>query len=258
MRAWMTIGIALSTLGSVFGQAAKAPAFEVASVKPSQPDGGGTTIRLAPNANRVTARNATVRRLIMRSYSVADWQISGGPDWLDSERFDIDAAPEHPATSEQLYAMLRTLLADRFKLTMHRETVERALYVLSVDKNGPKLKPHESGGNDQESASTDDIKGGRRGTFNNVGMSRLALFLTIESGRAVVDKTGLEGRYDFVLDFAPTRYAVYTGAMIAPPADPGQASLLKAVKEQLGLKLEPQRGPVESLHIDSVERPGGN
>src|SRR5579872_4272904 len=119
-RILLAAGIALLALGSARGQTPAAPpAFEVASVKPTRPDYRGFYIAPAPNGSKLTARGVTVRRMIMRTYGLADWQILGAPAWIDSDRYDIDAKPEHPVRSDQLLLMLKTLLADRFKLVMH-------------------------------------------------------------------------------------------------------------------------------------------
>jgi len=250
----LIIGIAV---GSLFCQATKPLAFEVASVKANGSGAGPPAVRLAPNGNRLTAANATVRRLIMRAYSVADWQISGGPAWMDSEKYDIDAKPEKPTSSQELYAMLRNLLAERFKLTMHIESVERPLYALLVEKDEAKLKKHEAGQNDQEMYDWTDDEAGRHARFNNVPMRQFAFFLKVQTGRDVVDKTGLAGQYDFLLDFFPIRNPG-DGGTTTPPEDAGGVGLQTAVRKQLGLKLESQKGWVERLHIDSVERPSEN
>ena len=250
--------IGLLPLTAIFSQATSPPAFEVASVKPSLPGIRPPAVRLAPNGHRLTAADASVRRLIMRAYSIADWQISGGPGWIDGEKFDIDARPERPVSSEQLYAMLRTLLAERFKLTMHRETVERPMYVLLLDKAAPKIQKHQPGNNDQEMHNWEDSPGIRHAKFNNVGMSTLAFFLTVQTGRDVVDKTGLDGRYDFPLNFAPIRDPGDGGSLDRDYNDSSGPSIFNAVRQQLGLRMDSQRGPVGRFHIDRVEKPSEN
>jgi uncharacterized protein (TIGR03435 family) len=245
-------------MGSVFAQISTAPSFAVASVKPSLSEPQESSVRLAPNGARVTAVNASPRRLIMRAYTVADWQITGGPAWLDSDRYDVDAKPERPASNDDLYAMLRALLAERFKLKIHTETVEKRYFALLVDNGGPKLKPHQPGGNDQELADWSGTSTSRHAVLNNVGMPRLVLFLAIQSGQDIVDKTGLTGRYDLTLDYAPQRNISDIGVFNSRAVDPSQPELFSAVNKQLRLRLQPERGPVQRLHVDGIERPTAN
>jgi uncharacterized protein (TIGR03435 family) len=240
---------------ALVAQVATQPVFEVASIKHSKPGTQGTGgIDDGPRGNRFTATNITVRRLIMRAYEIADLQISGAPKWLDSDRYDIDAKPDHPVSREQTDLMIQALLALRFKLAMQRETEERSLFALLQDKAGSRLKLHEGDTGGQQDIGS---RGQGHWVFRNVGMPRLAVFLSVHAGRAVVDKTGLEGRYDFRLDFTPIRVAP-DAVFEQSPADPTRPELVTAVKEQLGLKLESQKGPVEILHVDHVERPTEN
>jgi len=237
--------IALAVARAI-GQTTSPPAFEVASVKASQP--GLTTFRVSahqPVGNFFTTTNATVQELIMMAYNIADWQLVGPPPWLASEGYDINAKPEHPANRDEIYSMVRTLLAERFKLAMHTETRELRLYTLVLDKNGPKLHVNETGGPPRVSEKPGHA------VFRNVPLSRLANFLSVEAGRAVVDKTGLEGNYDFTLEFVSSRGAPRANA-------PSSPTIFEAVKEQLGIKLEQGKGPVDFFVIDQVERPSGN
>jgi uncharacterized protein (TIGR03435 family) len=229
------------------------PAFEVASIKPSKPGTPGAGgLDDGPRGNRFTTRSVAVRRLMMRAYEIADWQITGGPKWLDSDRYDIDAKPAHPARREEINLMLRTLLADRFKLMMHRETEERRLFELQRGSAGSKLTL-----NDREPDGQQDVGFAGQGhvVFRNVGMPRLAVFLSVQTGHAVVDRTGLTGRYDFKLDFRPTRVAsdhILDESQLNDPSRPG---IVTAVREQLGLTLVTRKGSVEIFHIDHLQRP---
>ena len=253
MRFIVILEITFSTFASVVAQTSSAPAFEVASIKPSIP-GSEFWIRPAANGSRLNTKNVTVRRMIMRTYSIADWQISGGPAWIDSDRYDIDAKPEHPVSSEQLLLMLQTLLADRFKLSMHRETAERSIYALTVEKGGSKLKAHQGGDDDQQG---NNYNGAGHAACRNCSMARLANFLSVQTGHSVVDRTGIEGGYDFTLDFAPVRAAPDSRAPSSRSIDT-RPEIFTSLREQLGLKLEPQKGTVEMFHIDRVEKPAGN
>jgi uncharacterized protein (TIGR03435 family) len=241
--------------GVMFGQPAKPLTFEVASVKPSPPDSQGMFVRPMPDgALRVTG--ASLRNLISLAYGVRWFQISGGPAWMAADCYDIDARPEAsedvPATDppnmreeqRKINERLRSLLADRFQLTLHRETKEQPVYALVAAKGGPKLRE-----------STDDRSQIRRSgpgmiTGQAVALGMLALNLSNELGRSVIDKTGLTGRYSFELKWTPDR--------VSPPSDTGGPSIFTALSEQLGLRLESERGPVEVLVIDRVERPSKN
>jgi uncharacterized protein (TIGR03435 family) len=237
------------------GQTEK-PAFEVASIKPTKLDTGDSQIGANANGSMYTARNVAVRRIIMRAYNVADWRISGGPSWLDTDKYDLDAKPEKPTTVEELRLMLQTLLAERFKLALHSETVERPFFALLQDKAVTPLKPHQQ--KDGDDTNLIIFGGAGYATFVNANMDRLAYFLSIETGRAVVNKTALEGLYDFMLDYAPIRLAADLFGAAPPSNDSSRPEIFAAVKEQLGLKLESQRGPVDTFHIDHLERPTEN
>jgi uncharacterized protein (TIGR03435 family) len=255
--------------GDVFGQASDTQAtFEVASVKPSAPGVPGMFIRYLPGGG-VRVTGASLKNLISLAYNVRAFQIFGGSQWVDTEPFDIEAraatsdvtTPTDPAkmSEEQRKAneRLRSLLADRFQLTLHPETKEQPVYALIVAKGGSKL---------QESTEARGlIRRMGRGTLKGqaVGLGMLALNLSNELGRRVIDKTGLSGKYDFELTWTPTQPSA---APLSPPpqtaesalaADPGP-SIFTALQEQLGLRLESEKGPVEVLVIDRAERPSKN
>jgi uncharacterized protein (TIGR03435 family) len=229
---------------------AQSPAFEVASIKPFQ--GLAANVYMHTSGPRVTISEYGLPGLLMTAYQVEPWQISGGPVWMESDRFNIvaNAPGESAPTPEQVRQMLQTLLADRFQLKVHREKKEGPVYVLVVDKKGPKLKPSTA------ADSTFSAGGGARAvrlTFQKRTMEYLALQLSNSGGlgREVLDKTGLTGTYDFNLHWAP-------GTDGAPPPDSNEPGLFTALQEQLGLKLEPQKAPVEMLIIDRAEKPSPN
>jgi len=233
-------------LPSASGQVKRQAGFDVASIKLSKP--GSTTFRVSahqPIGNLFTTANATVQKLIMMAYDIADWQLSGVPTWVTSEGYDIEAKPERPANRDDMYAMVRTLLAERFKLAMHTERKELRLYNLVLDKGGPKVQVNENGGPPRVSENPG------RAVFRNIPLTRLTTFLSVQANRAVVDKTGLTGTYDFTLEFAPSRGRVNSDAPSGP-------TIFDAVKDQLGMKLEPGRGLVDLFVIDHVERPSDN
>jgi uncharacterized protein (TIGR03435 family) len=216
------------------------PGFEVASIKPSDPADVGNQVFGRPGGN-FRGINATLESLIRYAYSIQDQQISGSTGWMDSAGYDIAAKAEDKATTD-FKPMVQMLLADRFHLRAHWEAKELPVYLLVVAKGGPKLNAVGAAGIGI---------GLRRDRLNSRGadMATLASVLSSRLGRKVLDRTGLDGFYDFVVTFEPDE----TGA-----ADSGGPSLFTALGEQLGLKLEVTKGPVEILVIDHAERPAAN
>lgn len=233
---------------TAFSQSEPAPlAFEVVSVKPLQ----GVIYRndISISGNRVTA-SGPVKHLIEMAYRTKDYEIFGGPDWTASGDvlYDIAAKAEgdKPPTMDQARRMLQTLLADRFQLKLHKEPKEISIYALVVNKTGPKLK--QSATNAKFDMSLD--MGPKSRMSATMSMASLAGQLTnLVTERPVVDKTGLTGLYDFTLEWAPDD---------APTDVTEGPSIFTAVQEQLGLKLESTKAPVEVLVIDHVERPSAN
>ena len=300
-----TLGMLLAAVGRVTaaGLAAHtpqapppAPAFEVASIKPNNSGDGRVMMQNQPG--RFVATNITLRLLIRNAYQVQDFQITGGPNWLGSDHFDIIAkvpdgtpAPQGPpapgSAPSPLQLMLRSLLAERFKLTLHNETKDSPIYALVLARSdgrlGPELKTSEADCNAQFAAGRG--RGGpmpppgppppgaampcgiRIGPGNMaVGGSPLSQFansLGMFTGRVVVDRTGLTGNYDFNLTWTPDQMPQRPpGAPADQPVqfngvaiDPNGPSLFTAVQEQLGLKLDSARGPVELLVIDRADKP---
>jgi uncharacterized protein (TIGR03435 family) len=228
MKRFAAIALLSSAL---FGQT-----FEVASVKPN-PSGSGHS-DTDVDGNLLRMNNVTLKACITWAFRMTDSQVYG-PEWLASERFNIVAKAESGKPQPE---MLASVLAERFKLAAHRETKELTLYALVVTKNGPKLKKVDPGEDDTTS---------RRGhlTATRVSMGGLARFLAgpnVRLGRPVVDKTGLDGVFDFNLDWSPEG-STEKAADALP-------SIFIALQEQLGLKLESQKGPVEVLVVDHVEK----
>jgi uncharacterized protein (TIGR03435 family) len=229
-----------------FAQEQPRLSFEVASVKPSRPD-GQLLMRLEPGG-RYIMNNLTLKLLIANAYAVPEPRISGGPGWRDSDRFDIEARvgiaiPPWPDSMQQLSQMLQSMLADRFKLTVHRETREEPVYELVAAKGGAKLL-----------AAADDAPAGfemAAGRIKSmaVPLRYLAINLEYVLGRPVIDRTGLEGKYDYTVTYTPDN---------APPADTNGASIFTALQNELGLRLQPAKAPVELLVIDHAEKPDAN
>jgi bla regulator protein BlaR1 len=241
---------------------ANGPRFEVASIKPNTSLGGPTMMQIQPG--RMTLTNVTVRLMLRNSYHIQEFQMSGGPAWLDAEHFDVIAKAEGNPTQDEFGAMLRALLADRFKLVVHRESREMPVYSLvTTPSASTKLRKSEldcfSGTGAPQAAPTPaEARCGFRmsaGTMSATGatMATLASSLSTRVSRIVVDHTGLPGGFDFDLSWTPDQRPA--GGPEASTIDPNGASLFTAVQEQLGLKLEPAKAPVEVLVIDQVQRP---
>jgi bla regulator protein BlaR1 len=250
--------------------------FDVAAIKPNNSGANLLGIRVVPGGG-LRAVNATLRSLISEAYQVRDFELSGGPAWLGSARYDIEAKGQVESGSQQqtglqVMKMLQALLADRFQLRIHRETKEMPVYGLLVAKNGPKLEASRevcfdpTAGIPQPPTLPGQSPSRPCGGFNNssnqmlgasVGMSRFAANLSRFIGRTVVDRTGLKGTYDIALRWTPDEGQAWLPTGPLPPDD-SQPSIFTAVQEQLGLRLESQRGPVEVLVIDGAEKPSEN
>jgi len=224
--------------------------FEVSSLKASPTKGpGGGIIRPTPGSAGYHAENMPLRTYLMVAMTLRDTQISGAPSWFTSDPYDLEAKAEKQSTPEELHIMLRNLLVDRCKLKYHIENKEQSGYALVVDKDGPKLTEH-----DEADKNYPPIGGAGPGKIQatNVKMDYFALFLSRIVDRPVVDKTGLTKRYDFKLEVAPQGAA--NGE--APPIE--GPNPFDAIKQQLGLKLEPTKATTQHLVIDHVEKPTDN
>jgi len=254
--------------------------FEVASVKANKSGEGGGNLRGAPGG-RVMATNMPVRPIITFAYQLAQYQLVGGPAWLQTDRYDLiakmdgtaDATPAAPGATapSPMQLALRHLLEDRFKLRVHHETREIDIYALVMAKPGgspgPGLRPttvdcaalidaatRQPGPPPPNQPFCGIGLGPGRLRFGGLQASAFAQAFTGPAGRMVVDRTGLTGGWDFELTFAPENRSGPPGADAAP-VDPNAPSFFTAIQEQLGLKLEPTKGPVDVLVIDSVEKP---
>ncbi len=224
--------------------ATKRPEFDVVSIKPISPTGGGAIpIGRSANPGSVALLGVTPKDVIARAYSLRGYQISG-QNWIDQERYDIIARVGRPAPYAEQRLMLQSMLADRFQLTAHTETRVLPAYELVVGKNGPRL--HEATPDDIGSRVFPNAPGV---SAKQISMPRLAELLSIKLDRPVADKTGLSGLFDIELKWTPDT---------APPdADLGP-SVFTAVQEQLGLRLEARKLPIEVLIIDHISKPSAN
>jgi len=217
---------------------AQPPRFEVASIKPSKAEAGSSGFDT--DGGRLAGQNVTLKRCIMGAYGVGPNQIVGGPDWLESDRFEIIAKADGSPASRTLMQMLQTLLADRFHLALHRESRPIQAYMIEVAKNGPRLEKGDGNG-----SSTQNRRGDIDAT--NITMDRLAEVLSRQMDLPVVNHTGLEGAFNLRLQWSPEYARTAEGT-----------SIFAAIQEQLGLHLRSQKTPVEVLVIDHAERPSEN
>ncbi len=235
-------------------------AFEVATIKPVSPDEGKGRYIVMRGTDTFVEKDYTLKLLIAAAYDLNPREISGGPAWAGSDRYDILARTPGAVrpTHEEQMRMLRSLLADRFKLAFHREQKVFSIYELEIDKGGPKMKPS-AGAADAPPAliSTvypDHIVMPAR----NASMTDfVSLLQRAILDRPVVDKTGLKGKYDFDLTWAPDA-SQFGGEVPVAPASSSSPPLFTALREQLGLQLVATRGPAEALVIDGAEQPSPN
>jgi uncharacterized protein (TIGR03435 family) len=196
--------------------------------------------------------NSTLRNLAAYAYDVKDYQISEGPAWTRSDYFSLVATAGDGVnpSPEAIRQMLQALLADRFQLRLRREKKEIAVYLLVLSKNGPKLKESATGGRFSLTASVGRL------TATNLSMARLAQTLSASVGRPVFDRTGLAGEYDVKLEGAGVGMTPKPGA--GSTDDGGASSVFTTIQEQLGLKLDSAKEPVEFLTIEHVDKPSAN
>jgi len=262
MRYLLVLCFLVNAMASAFSQTRLQ--FEVASIKPSDPDNSRTSFDPGAKVGRFVVTGASLKLLIGYAWDKQLTQISGGPKWLDSDRFDIEATKGNidvpvPASLAQrpMYwqnrAMLQSLLEERFHLVVHNEMRQEPVYELVPARSGPRLKDATVDETPRQQVSRGQI------TATATALSQLARLLAGLLDRQVVDKTGLAGRYNFTLTYA---YDTSRRGTVGPDADPAAApdtpSLFTALQEQLGLSLKSARGPVEFLVVDRAEKPDAN
>ena len=292
--------LALAALHASAQEPTKPLEFEAVSIKPfvpyRPPGSSGATYAGGPckpvDAGRLACRGTSIQGLVMAAYGVKSFRVFG-PDWLDSERFEIEATLPHGASLPQVGPMLQKLLADRFHAKVHRETREMQGYALVVAKGGPKLQefkasdesPQAQGG-DPASVPTEDERrqslaemsaafqaGGKPAGFLQTSQTRsgqstltafgfpvrgLADLLSTEVECDVVDETGLKGSYEIHLVYGSQRSNTFRigpdGARTPIEPDPAAPSIFSALQSQLGLKLESRKIPMETIVVDSCDR----
>ncbi len=264
-----------------FAQQAGRPAFEVASVKPNTSVSSGDFVRIHPGGT-LDIQNVPLRGIIRTAYEVQDFQIADGPGWMNRERYDIVAKAQSDFSFDEMTRMLRTLLEDRFRLKVHRAKREGPVYELTLARSGLKIErngncvprdpsqPLPSNVAGQKRVNyCGNVRGGRQtldgegipiAAAADSGLASLSGRLSAIVGRTVIDKTGLTGRFDVHLQWSDEGLSARPGDAVEPnPSDDGnRPSLFTAVQEQLGLRLESAKGPVDVLVIDHVEKPDAN
>jgi uncharacterized protein (TIGR03435 family) len=225
------------------------PAFEAAAIKPSAL--GDTGVHYTAGEGRVSLKNMSVRAIIQTAYKVKESQITG-PTWIDNTRYTVEAKADSRAEDKELMLMMQTLLADRFKLVIHREQKMVPGYGLVVAKGGLKVKPSEGEGSSSHGE-------GNKLTATHLDMPRFARWVERVLNQPVADETHVSGGFDFVLEYAnerrPPRPADSVDAL---PGSPEAPSIFTALPQQLGLRLEPKKLPVDMLVVDRIEHPSDN
>jgi uncharacterized protein (TIGR03435 family) len=270
------------------------PSFEVASIKVNH--SGTSFVRMGgPDVSRYVASNISAKMLITFAYNMRDFQVSGGPGWINSDKFDINAKVEDSLAEQmqklpraqqqdQMRLLLQSLLADRFKLAVSHETKELPIYALVVAKSGSKLKevpPPDAQANSGRPPALPPPSGpnpppvppgmfrmmiGRGGvstlTASASPISDLVMMLSQQLGRQLVDQTGLKGTYDFTLQWTSDMGLGGGVLPVAPDSaganDAGGTSIFTALQDQLGLRLESTKGPVDTIVVDHIEEPSEN
>jgi uncharacterized protein (TIGR03435 family) len=259
----------ISDPGSAPSTAITSLTYDVASIRQNKSGDGSLRFRDPPHEAKLSFTNMTMKNLIENAYGISDFQLSGGPAWLDSDRFDIEAKSDDSVNAQLLklnncdasqakQQMLQSLLADRLKLTVHRGAKPVSGYDLVLAKNGPKFnesKPAPAGDTTPRDGSS-TMRAGKLGydlTSQKDSISSLASWLAAELHCPVQDKTALTGKYDIKLQWSEEN-----GAAPSSDQDPPYPVIFTAIQEQLGLKLQPAKLTVDTIVIDHVEPPSPN
>jgi uncharacterized protein (TIGR03435 family) len=259
MNRFLLAGILLAQI-ALSQPPAENPAFDAVSIKPSAPDARGGGFNMSPG--RLTAKNQSLKDLVRFAYDIHDYQLSGGLGWTDSERYEVVATFPGETTNARRAQMMQAMLADRFGLAIHRESKEVAGYALVTGKNGPRFHAAESEQNEMMLGRSPS-SGQRTLNARRSKMADLASILADLLGKPVEDKTGLEGLFDFAMEWTPdsvSERSLKPGAeKVETPGD-GQTgpSIFTALQETLGLKLETKKVMVGAVVIDHAEKPSAN
>jgi len=238
--------------------------FDVAAIKATPPDERRGIVHQLPGGQTYEAIGASLRVIMTVAYSVTDRQISGGPDWVNADRWNIEAKSERRGTSDELHDALARLLEDRFKLKVRHEKRDMPCYILTVDKKGAKLPEHDPADLVHEPIAGGFQDGQLQMNGQNATMNYFAFFLSRGLDRNVVDQTGLTARYDIKYHYIPDlpnggRRPDGSPVMVnGEPVALDGPNIFTALRDQLGLRLEKGTGPVEYLVIEHVEKPSDN
>jgi uncharacterized protein (TIGR03435 family) len=253
------LGVSLAGAAVLYAQTT-APAFEAASIKPVSSASQAMIIRTPPSGV-ITASNINALMLIWYAYDVRDFRVVDAPPWANTEHFQVTAKAPANSTTDDIRAMMRALLAERFHLQAHRDTREMPIDVLAPadgEKGGPGLKASAEVCDAPPARSCGQTGYGRI-TAHGSSMDALATSLTVMTKRVVVNKTGLTGRFDYTLVYTPDDIALAANPERAraefPNIDPNGPTLRTALREQLGIDLRTERGPVDVVVVDRLERP---
>jgi bla regulator protein blaR1 len=277
--------LGILTAHPAFLQTADRPSFDAASIKPNTGPANGTgTVRIL-RGGRLRAENAMLRAVIQNAYDVKPFEIVGGPAWIDSARYDIEASAAGETSDQEVRRMMQRMLEERFQLRSHREAREVPVYTMNSAKGGLRLAPPKDGGCVVESASQGGARPpapkaqmqlpcGRvmvriempraRMAGAQVEMAALARVLSNLLWRPVIDRTAYSGKFDMDVEFAADDALGLLAGPYRPdatppiPVEPGAVSIFTAFQDQLGIKIESGRGPVDVLVIDRIERPSAN
>lgn len=232
--------------------AAGPPQFEVAAIRPSSPSDGSSS-GISTGHGLLHGENVTLKRCIIGAYGVGPQQVVGGPDWIGTDRWDIRAkAGTADAGDHELDLMLQSLLADRFKLVLHRDTRMMPAYVLEIAAKGPKMEKSETG---ESVTNTRSMSGDHPRIsieIRNTDMVMFAHVLSRSVDLPVVNQTGLQGSYNFTLSWTPDNLRA------ASQSHADDVTIFTAIQEQLGLRLRAAKAPVDVLVVDHAERPSEN
>lgn len=254
MRRILVSGI-LAAMAAIGG-----PAFDAVSIRANSPDARGGGFNLSPG--RLNAKNQSLRELVRFAWDLHDYQVSGGPGWVDTEHYEIVATFPAATTNGQRAQMMQAMLVDRFALAIHHEPKEIPGYALAAGKNGPKLHPPEAVEHGMMLGRS-PASGQRTLHGTSAKMTDLAAILADLLDRPVEDATGLTGIFDFSMEWTPdpvSEVALRKGGDLPEASADSQAgpSIFTALQEQLGLKLETRKLPVDAIVIDHAEKPSGN
>jgi|SRR5215471_10935028 len=231
--------------------------FDVASIKPHVRVAGAPVVpqTLRAEPTKLSYANASLMAVIQAAYGIPgegrpDYHLTGGPDWLTTVRFDIEAATDHAVSKDQMMLMLQSLLAERFKLKAHRETRDLRVYALTAAKNGPKFARAKDGERETLLQRRKDDPAGpsQELVVQKNSIARFTEYLSRQFDQPVIDKTGLEGDFSFTLHWVPDVNPPVSRLDVFGPAG------IQAIQDQLGLKMEAIRSPIEVLVLDHIDR----